>query len=56
MKITINRLMVEDRERFVQYLHDTFHMIEKRHGVKMTIVNGYTTQECVLDRQLMDFL
>ena len=46
----------KERESLVQHIHESFHQIEKRHGVKMSVPNSYNTQECDFDKQLIELL
>lgn len=46
----------KERENLVQRIHEAFHAIKDRHGVKMAAANNYNTQECDFDRQLIGLL
>ncbi|MGH2316671.1 Zn-dependent hydrolase [Planococcus sp. SE5232] len=46
----------QERRNLVQCIHNSFRMIEERHGVKMAIANNYNTQECDFNRQLIGFM
>ncbi|WP_142826897.1 Zn-dependent hydrolase [Planococcus soli] len=46
----------KERESLVQHIHEAFHAIKNRHGVKMAVSNSYNTQECDFDRQLIGIL
>ena len=45
-----------ERDALIRRIHDSFHSIQEKHEVNLTIVNSYNMQECDFDKQLISFL
>lgn len=45
-----------ERDALIRRIHDSFHSIQEKHEVNLTIINSYNMQECDFDKQLISFL
>ena len=45
-----------ERDALIRRIHDSFHSIQEKHEVNLTIVNSYNMQECDFDKELINFL